>query len=334
MFRHAAAAVALAAFAVCASAPTRAQDTAVGFERITVPGTPDLSVGVWFPSSDAAPAEPNTPFRQALALGGALEGDERPLVVISHGNGGWMGGHADAALALARAGYVVAAPQHTGDSDGDESASPAQWAVTRPAEIVATIDHMAGRWRGGGHVDAARIGVFGFSAGGYSGLVAAGATPDFALATRFCEANPGDFVCELGIVAAIGPGPDVATLASDPRIGALAIAAPGLGFAFAAEGLQGVTVPVQIWSGALDERVPHATNGAPLAAGLPPGADVHLVEKAGHFAFLNVCNPLLEQHNPKIWQMVCVDAPGFDRAAFHTMLNGALVDFFDSALAR
>lgn len=333
MFRHAAA-FALAAFAICTSLPAGAADAAVGFERISVPGTPDLAVGVWFPSSDAAPAEPNTPFRQALALGGALLGDELPLVVISHGNGGWMGGHADAALTLARASYVVAAPQHTGDSGEDESATPSQWVVTRPAEIVATIDHMIEGWRGGGHVDATRIGVYGFSAGGYTGLVAAGATPDFALATRFCAAEPDDFVCQLGIVEAIGPGPDVTMLASDARIGALSIAAPGLGFAFAADGLEGVTVPVQIWSGALDERVPHATNGAPLAAGLPHGADVHLVEQAGHFAFLSVCNPLLEKHNPRIWQMVCVDAPGFDRAAFQATLNNALVQFFDGALAR
>ncbi|MCK7495223.1 MAG: hypothetical protein MZW92_32090 [Comamonadaceae bacterium] len=56
--------------------------------------------------------------RNAPVAGGGL-----PLVVVSHGNGGGPQSHADLALALASAGYVVAAPMHTGDNFFDQSAA-------------------------------------------------------------------------------------------------------------------------------------------------------------------------------------------------------------------
>ena len=39
-----------------------------------------------------------------------------PLVVFSHGTAGWFGGHHDTAAALADAGFVVAAINHSGDN--------------------------------------------------------------------------------------------------------------------------------------------------------------------------------------------------------------------------
>ena len=42
--------------------------------------------------------------------------DKLPLIVISHGQDGWFGGHHDTAEALADAGFVVAAINHPGDN--------------------------------------------------------------------------------------------------------------------------------------------------------------------------------------------------------------------------
>ncbi|MBJ3776308.1 alpha/beta hydrolase family protein [Acuticoccus mangrovi] len=310
-------------------------DGAVGFQRVTMPSPAGLTVGVWYPTDAAAPQEPNTPFRQALALGAPVAGKDLPLVVISHGNGGWMGGHADLALALARAGFVVAAPNHRGDNSEDESASPAEWMVSRPADIRATIDYLATDWPAAGAVDAETVGLYGFSSGGYTALAAAGARPDLALARHHCEEDPAEFACRIGIVSGMGDAgaeADPDAFVADPRIGAVALAAPGLAFAFPAEALATVDVPVALWSGAADERVPHATNGAHVAAALPHLTRVTVVPQAGHFAFLAPCNPRLKAFNRRIWDMVCVDAEGFDRAAFHGELNAALVAFFEATL--
>ena len=43
----------------------------------------------------------------------------------------------------------------------------------------------------------------------------------------------------------------------------------------------------------------------------------------GHFAFV-ICPPALATKRPE----VCVDAPGFDRVAFHKQFNAALLAFF------
>ncbi len=309
---------------------------AAGFERTAVPGSPDIDIGIWYPTATPAPAEANTPFRQALALDAPLEGTGLPLIVVSHGDGGWMGGHAHSALALAEAGYVVVAPEHPGNNSEDESATPGEWLVSRPADVTAVLDFMLSNWSGADRLDPGHVGVFGFSAGGYTGLVAAGATPDFAVAARHCADRPDEFVCRIGLLDGLEETTtrQIAAVAGDPRIGAVSVAAPGFGFAFDHAGLQAVTIPVQIWSGSVDDRVPHQTNGLHIAQSLPGGADTHVVADAGHFAFMAPCNPRLEEINPRIWDMVCVDADGFDRAAFHRSFNDTLIAFFDAALDR
>jgi len=51
------------------------------------------------------------------------------------------------------------------------------------------------------------------------------------------------------------------------------------------------------------------------------------VPAAGHFAFRPSCNPALEQANPRVWEMACTDARGFDRAAFQQRFDRAVVEF-------
>lgn len=308
---------------------------AVGFTHPVIGGDTPITVGIWYPSDAAVPGQPNTPFRQALALDAPLKGDKHPLVVISHGYGGWMGGHADLALALARRGYIVVAPTHPGNNKDDISATPSQWLASRPADIHRVIDYMLATWRGALRIDPSRIGVYGFSAGGYTALVAAGGVPNLKLALHDCAEDPAQFVCHEGILAGVVPAqlqPKLAAVAGDRRIGAISVAAPGLAFAFDTAGLAGIKVPVQIWSGMSDKRVPDSSNGTPLASRLGKHAELHRVKKAGHFAFMVPCNPRLKAIKPKIWEMVCVDAAGFDRAAFHDELNQQVVAFFDRSL--
>ena len=98
-----------------------------GFEQIMVPdpsGAP-LEVGIWYPSKDSATSQRLGLFEQTVANGGAVAGRSLPLIVMSHGTGGSFEGHYDTALALAEAGFVVAAVTHTGDNYRDEARSAA-----------------------------------------------------------------------------------------------------------------------------------------------------------------------------------------------------------------
>src|SRR5579859_3520025 len=97
---------------------------AAGFEQVTVTDLagPPLEAGIWYPSETAASEQPLGLFRQVVAPNGAVAGRGLPLVVMSHGSGGSFAGHYDTALALANAGFVVAAVTHTGDNYRDHSA--------------------------------------------------------------------------------------------------------------------------------------------------------------------------------------------------------------------
>ena len=306
---------------------------AVGFSRVLPTTEQPVEIGIWYPSEAPVPSASNTPFGQALAIDAEPIGQDLPLIILSHGNGGWMGGHADTALALVEAGYIAAAITHSDDNFKNKDGIPSKWMVSRPQEVVSSIDYLLEHWPGNGHVSRERIGVFGFSAGGYTALVAAGGVPDFDRAIQYCEKEPTEYTCKIGVVekmASSSPGTNRPQFASDPRIKAISIAAPGFGFAFDIKALESVSVPVQVWSGALDESVPHASNGKLIADALRGETVVEIVEDAGHFAFLKPCNHDLESTKPRI----CVDALGFDRVAFHKVFNAGIVKFFDKALAR
>ena len=329
------------ALALLASVPNPVD--AVGFQRVGIPDPEDRTIdaGIWYPSDRLPPGMANTPWGDALAIDAPIDGNALPLVVISHGSEGWMGGHATLARALAEAGHVVVAPEHSGDRDGPggrESYPPSRWLVERPHHLSRAIDFVTGEWPGAASVDPSRVAVFGFSAGAYSALALAGAVPDPERLVTHCEVDPAEWVCRLGI------GADVATALSsgsldaarferlaDARVGAAVVAAPALGFAFEPASLGTLDVPLQIWSGELDEAVPFESNTEALLAHLPPGVEHRPVPRAGHFAFRVPCDPALEARRPALWQRVCVDAPGFDRRGFLEAFDAEVVRFVGDA---
>ncbi|MEH6633144.1 MAG: dienelactone hydrolase family protein [Halopseudomonas aestusnigri] len=311
---------------------------AAGFQRISItdPDDKPIDVGIWYPSSSPVPKQNNTPFRQALALNGKFEGNNLPLVVISHGYGGWMGGHASTALAMAKAGYIVVAPTHTGNNYKDESYPPQKWMLDRPRHIKLVIDYILNNWKESKKVNPTKIGMFGFSAGAYTALVSSGGIPNIERLITHCANKPTELVCNLGInddfkVSGLKNLPNSAWN-FDHRIGATVVVAPGLGFAFDKKALESVTVPLQLWAGSKDQNVPPLTNSDIILAGLPIKPDYRLVENAGHFAFLPPCNPLLEEANPKVWKMVCLDDPSFSRHSFNKEFNKEVISFFDNNL--
>jgi predicted dienelactone hydrolase len=197
----------------------------------------------------------------------------------------------------------------------------------RPEDIKRLIDFMIGVSAVSHEIDAKRVGFFGFSRGGCTGLVLLGAVPDWTLARAFCEQS------SLHVCGQIGDQrQSMSSLVRDPRIGAAVIAETGfridtLVFSLVPESLAAISVPVQLWASE------HAGDGlspedvAAIDKNLPPGHEHHLVANAGHFAFV-LCPPALVKKFPA----VCTDAPGFDRAAFHKEFNAAVLAFFRANL--
>ncbi|MFA5962762.1 MAG: dienelactone hydrolase [Sphingomonas sp.] len=297
----------------------------IGFQHLEVDGT---EIGIWYPTDAEAAPHPLGLFSQTVAPDAPVAGQGLPLVVMSHGNGGGFTGHYDTALALARAGFVVAALTHPGDNWRDQSR--ALDVAARPRALSALIDYMLGRWPGHAAIDAHRIGAFGFSSGGFTVLAAAGAVPDLGRLRQHCAEHPIYFDCTL-LAAHRDAAATLSAPASwhaDHRIRALVVAAPALGFTFDRAGLAGLTMPIQLWRAADDHVLPQPDYADAVATNLPAPSDYHVVPGADHFDFLAPCSPALAAQVPAI----CHSAPGFDRAAFHTSFDAAVVAFFARAL--
>ncbi len=305
----------------------------VGFEQVSVPdgAAKPLIVGIWYPTD--APAGPHAlgTFTQDVAEGAPVAGAHLPVVVFSHGTGGWYGGHYDTALALAKAGFVVAAVSHTGDTYDDQSQAAQIW--VRSAQIHRLLDYMLAEWPEHDQLDAGRVGMFGFSAGGFTTLVTAGGVPDLTLVASHCQAVPGAFEC--GVVKKAGPGLQgaLATLppsvfVHDARVRAAVVAAPALGFTFGKAGLQNVTIPIQLWRAEDDHILPGLDYAAAVDRDLPRPADYHVIPNMDHFDFLSPCDDQLKARVAGI----CAERPGFDRAAFHAEFDRDVVAFFERTL--
>jgi len=301
-----------------------------GFEQVMVPdpGGAPLEVGIWYPSEAPATSQRLGLFEQTVANGGAVAGRGLPLIVMSHGTGGSFEGHYDTAIALAEAGFVVAAVTHTGDNYRERT--QVGRLENRPRHIKVLIDYMLASWRQHDTIDPSRIGMFGFSAGGFTALVTIGGTPDLSTVAPYCTAHPDEWSCrmikERNIsVSANTPAPD---WVHDPRIAAAVIASPAVGYAFSAKSLSAVTVPIQLWRGDSDEILPHPNYAQAVYDRLAVKPEYHVVPNAGHFAFLAPCTPSLAARVPEI----CHDPEHFDRTAFHREFNPAVVAFFKAKL--
>jgi len=317
-------ALALLSFALPAAAQLNA-----GFEVIRVPdpqGVP-IEVGVWYPTDAPTTAPARGMGNIPVAQGAPLAGQKLPLVVMSHGNGGWFGGHYDTAITLAKAGFVVAALTHTGDNYKDQSL--ALDLANRPRQLHVLIDHMLADWSGHERLDASRVGAFGFSSGGFTVLAAAGGEPDLRRIETQCAAHPGHYECQMAKRSPVRPDAPTAPWPRDPRIRAVVSAAPALGYTFKAESLQALKAPVQLWRAADDEILPDPFHASAVKAALPASVDYRVVPKARHFDFLTPC----DDYARKNLAMLCNSDPDFDRAAFHHTFNTAVAAFFTASLA-
>ena len=286
---------------------------------------PNLAGAIWYPCA----AEPqNVPLGSLTvqfinSLQGVKDcpvtGTKLPLVIVSHGRGGWFAGHDDVVEALVDAGFVVAAINHPGDNGNDRSHSDSLSVLaSRPADMIRLLDFMLRDWKDRAAIDHAKIGFFGFSAGAFTGLVLAGGNPDFRRIAPYCTESRKSLDCEQ-----FRSGDIPSNLPREPRIRAAVLADTPLNYMFTQEGLAEIQIPLLIWRSELGGGDLDPKYTARTADRLPGKPDIHTVP-AGHFAFLSPCSPQFAANLPRL----CTDPPGFDRTAFHRDFDASIVAFF------
>jgi len=260
----------------------------VGVQTITLDDDPErpLTVDVWFPLDATTDVSTLAPVQYTMIPGvyyesptaftatpDALSTDGPfPLVVYSHGSGGLRYIHSAYTEALASHGYVVAAPDHTGNTaieriagSGDD---PAVISFNRPNDVQRVIDAMtdpaapaAGQAAAG--VDAEQIVVTGHSFGGFTTI---------AMATGYTN--------ELG------------EFPVDDRVDAIIPLAPAVSStAFSDETLATIDVPMMVVVGTDDITTPVDPNVTRLwdnATLSSPSYRVELVA-AEHQSFTDLC---------------------------------------------
>jgi predicted dienelactone hydrolase len=261
--------------------PAEPGDHAVGRRTITLVDEDRdgraLAVDLWYPADAEAAAEapaavysfiPGAEFTSEVAAADVpvADGGPYPLVIYSHGSSGQRFVASDNAELLASHGFVVAAPDHVGNTAFDaflNSAVPqAQNAANRPADTAFVITELLAESATdgtplAGAIDPERIGLYGHSFGGYTALAAVSGRGD---------------------------------IPPDDRIVAVIAQAPVTGLITDAE-LESVDVPTMLQSGTRDRTVPLAQNTErpwELVSGRPLYR-VDIID-GGHQSFTDVCD--------------------------------------------
>jgi len=310
--------IAISVLVVLMLSATAAVAGSVGFHRGAVrdsDGKP-REVGIWYPTDAPVSPQPLGPYSQTVAIDGPVVGRQLPVVVILHGVQGSFANHYPTALALADAGFVAVAVTQGDDMPLTE----------RSRHVARVLDHLFTNWPHRDRLDPARIGLYGFSVGGFAALVTIGGVPDFGRIPAYCSEHP-DRVCAILKERNVDTSVPASAWARDSRIKAAVIAAPTLAFTLGPERLAAVSVPIQLWRAGSDEITPHPRAAEAIANALPARPEYIVVPDAGHFAFVE-CSVEMAKRAPAI----CRDAPGFDRAAFQEKFNSAVVGFFRARL--
>ena len=227
---------------------------AAGIRHVVIPASkngPELLAELWTPCGHSAPAitvdRSGIPTTMHVIENCPVTEKRLPLIVISHGMFEDRFSHFDTAESLADSGFAVVAINHSQDSTLDikrKTADDISAFLIRPVEITRTIDFFEYHPIAGVDIDLRHIGFFGFSRGGYTGLVLAGGKPDFN--TLVIECPPVVHMCAQihdHKIPPYGSG-------YEPRISAYVIADP-VDFFPGKESLKNVHVPIELWSSEL-----------------------------------------------------------------------------------
>jgi glutaminyl-peptide cyclotransferase len=336
----------------------------VGTQEFTIENEArPLNVAVWYPAENPDNVDEHTTYTYSFAT--EIEGhairDARvnasdapyPLIVFSHGSGGYRYQSLFLNEHLASFGFIVMAVDHPTNTVIDSLESDtftdnlAKNFAYRPQDIIRVINFAESLSTSEspftGLIDTDRVGVAGHSFGGFTSLAVSGAQLNFdqlesKCTTELLSPNFSDDVCFLlgqentiATASGLDTTPDGAwSPGADPRIRATVALAPWNGPVLDTSSLSTIETPTLVIIGTGDEIAPAARDAYVIYDALfnsTPKALVSL-ENAGHYVFVDQCFPLaidlgfFDKCSDPIWDM--------ERA--HDLINHFTTAFFRAIL--
>lgn len=264
-------------------------------------GERTLRLAVWYPatqSGDGPPKYLDSWTRDNVYLNAdpaSGNGSPWPVFVFSHGHQGFAEASWFLTEFLASHGFIVLAPDHTGNTLMDLIATaPTEIYYLRPYDLSATLDwleNLPAEHPLFGRASTTHIAVGGHSFGGYTAFAAASADVPIDELAEACAAGTGpSWVCssmdpEDASVFATGFG--------DLRFRCALPMAPGAAEVLGPSGVANVVIPVLLQTGNGDRSTPDSTQGDPYWNELSGEKDRRVrYLTGGHHTFSITCEVL------------------------------------------
>ena len=300
-----------------------------------------IKVEIWYPTS-----ETDSKFERKTDLPFVLDPTIRnasvikntfPLIVLSHGTGGNRFSLAWLAIALVKQGYIVAAPDHWGNTFDNKIPDYFVRYWERPLDISFLITHLLTDNLFSQYINKERIGMVGFSFGGYTSLALAGADLNCNLLKTISKTEQGkkEFcIPELGDLRKLIDKISCESIQKtfkDSRIKAFVALAPALGLSFDnVNQTENVTAPILIIGSEHDQIAPIKTNAENYNKLIPHSMFIKLEGKVGHYIFLNEGNESLKKEAKEYYK----DDKTINREAIHRNVEKEITKFFLNTLNK
>jgi len=299
-----------------------------------------IKTELWYPAQDTGSTNlriTELPFILEPTIRDARFMNQRvPLIVLSHGTGGNRFSLAWLAISLVKHGYIVAAPDHWGNTFDNRIPEYFVRYWERPLDISFIINQILKDENYSRYIDNSKIGAVGFSFGGYATIALAGAVINCNLLKGNARTKEGkkEFnIPELGdlrkLIDKLSCDGSKGINLKDNRITAFVALAPALGLGFASnEQTKNIQSPLLIIGNEHDQIAPVISNARNYNSIIESSKYIELKGKIGHYIFLNEANKDLKKEAGKYY----ADDKGVNRKLIHLYVGNLIIEFFDSNL--